>query len=399
MSKVVIIGGGVSGVVSAIYAKRKGNKVTILERNSDILKKLLMTGNGRCNYFNVDQSINHYHSNNMDIVNKIITGDNVNELLKFYDEIGIVYKIKNGYYYPYSNQAVSVKDALKSELKALNVEVICDYLVNDIKYDNNKFIINDELSCDKLIISTGSKAYPKTGSDGMGYKFLKNFSHNITKVNPALVQIKSNNKFLKDLSGVRCEAKVSLYDNDKLLKEDIGELQLTDYGLSGICVFNISYLVNKNDNDKYALVNFIPFISTKEEFINYINKRNKLVNNRTIYEVLEGILNKKIVSVILKTSNINFDVKLEDLTNKEIDKLATNIITYKFNITGTNSFDKSQVCSGGVILSEINPENMMSKIVDNLYVTGELLDVNGDCGGYNLTFAFISGYLAGSDIK
>ena len=216
MSKVIIIGGGLSGVVSAIYAKRKGNDVTILERNSDILKKLLVTGNGRCNYFNDDQDIKHYHSDNMEIVNKIITEENINELSKFYDEIGIVPKIKNSYYYPYSNQAISVKDALVNELEKLNIEIICNYLVEDIKYNGN-FIINDELISDKLIISTGSKAYPKTGSDGMGYKFLKELGHNITKINPALTALKSNNKYLKELAGVRCEAKVSLYENNKLL--------------------------------------------------------------------------------------------------------------------------------------------------------------------------------------
>lgn len=394
MSKVIVIGGGVSGVVSAIYARRKGNDVTILERNSDILKKLLITGNGRCNYFNSDQDINHYHTSDMNILKDIITEDNINELLRFYDEIGIVPKIKNGYYYPYSNQAVNVKDAFCAELKKLGVNIICDYLVNDIKY-NGKFIINDELTCDKLIVSTGSKAYPKTGSDGMGYKFLKDLGHNVTKIEPALTGIKSNNKYLKELSGVRCEVKVSLYENNILLKEDSGELQLTDYGLSGICTFNISYLVNKNNNDKYALVNFIPFIESKEEFISYIKERNK--SERTIYEFLEGILNKKLVSVILKTSNIAYDVKIDELTDKELDTLSKNIITYRFDIIGTNSFDKAQVCTGGLILSEINPNNMMSKRVENLYITGELLDVDGDCGGYNLTFAFISGFLAGSD--
>ncbi len=394
MSKIVIIGGGVSGVISAIYAKKNGNDVIILERNNDILKKLLITGSGRCNYFNDDQDVNHYHSDSMDIVKKIITKENINELLKFYDDIGIIPKIKNGYYYPYSNQAINVKDMFNAKLNSIGVKVICNYLVNDINYDG-KFIINDEIICDKLIISTGSKAYPKTGSDGMGYKFLKDLGHNITKINPALTGIVSNNKYLKELTGVRCEAKVSLYENNLLLKEDSGELQLTDYGLSGICTFNISYLVNKNDNDKYVLVNFIPFIKTKEEFISYIKEKNN--KNKNIYELLEGILNKKVINVILKTSNINYNSKLDELTTKQLDTLSKNVVTYRFDIIGTNSFDKAQVCTGGLILSEINYKNMMSRKINNLYITGELLDVDGDCGGYNLTFAFISGFLAGSD--
>ena len=396
MSKVVIVGAGVSGVICAIYAKKNGNDVTILERNNDILKKLLVTGNGRCNYFNENQDINNYHSTNMDILKKIITKENINELLKFYDQIGIIPKIKNGYYYPYSNQAISVKDALESELKYLNVNVVCNYLVSSIKNKDNKFIINNDITCDKLVISTGSKAYPKTGSDGMGYKFLKDFNHHITKIKPALVQIKSDNKYLKDLSGVRCDAKISLYENDNLLKEDIGELQLLDGYVSGICTFNISYLVREN---QYILINFMPFIKTKEELLEYICNRNKIVKSRTIKELLCGILNKKIVNVILKLSNIKNNEKLDDLSKERLDILLNNIISFKINVTGTNSFDKCQVCSGGLDLTEINYNNMMSKLVDNLYIIGEILDCDGQCGGYNLTFAFITGYLSGSDIR
>lgn len=396
MSKVVIIGGGVSGVVTAIYSGKNGNDVTILERNPDILKKLLITGNGRCNYFNSDQDINHYHSSSNNILKEIINEENINELLNFYENIGIVPKVKNGYYYPYSNQAVSIKNALKKELEYLKVDIKYNYLVEKINKRGSEFIINDDIICDNLVISTGSKAYPKTGSDGSGYILCKNFNHSISDVAPALTSIKSDDKVLKELSGVRAECRISLYENDKLLKTESGELQLLDGYISGICTFNLSYLVSNNN---YVYINFIPFISSKNEFIEYMDSKNKTIKDRTVNDLLEGILNYKIVNVILKKSNIRNNAKYDELTTKEKNTIAKNTIEFKLNVTGVNSFDKAQICKGGVLLSEININTLESKKEKNLYIVGELLDVNGDCGGYNLTFAFISGFIAGRSIK
>ena len=397
MSKVVIIGGGFSGVVSAIYAS-KNNDVTILERNEDILKKLLMTGNGRCNYFNENQNIDNYHSNNEELIKDIINENNINELLKFYQEIGIVPKIKNGYYYPFSNQALSVKNALVNKLKEANVNIITNYYVENIVKNNNKFIINNDIVCDKLIISTGSKAYPKTGSDGNGYDILKKFNLSMSNINPSLVSLVSDNKYLKELSGIRCDAKVSFYNNDKFIKSDIGELQLVDYGVSGICIFNLSYLFYKCNGKKTIKVNFIPFIDTKEELLKYLDDRNKIMNNnKKISELLNGIINTKLINVIIKNSNIN-NILYKSLDGEEKNRLCDSIFEFEFNILSTKSFDKAQVCSGGLLLSEININTMQTKKINNLYVIGELLDIDGICGGYNLTHSFISGYLAGKNI-
>ena len=397
MSKVVIIGGGFSGLVSAIYAS-KNNNITILERNEDILKKLLMTGNGRCNYFNENQNIDNYHSNNEELIKDIINENNINELLKFYQEIGIVPKIKNGYYYPFSNQALSVKNALVNKLKEANVNIITNYYVENIVKNNNKFIINNDIVCDKLIISTGSKAYPKTGSDGNGYDILKKFNLSMSNINPSLVSLVSDNKYLKELSGIRCDAKVSFYNNDKFIKSDIGELQLVDYGVSGICIFNLSYLFYKCNGKKTIKVNFIPFIDTKEELLKYLDDRNKIMNNnKKISELLNGIINTKLINVIIKNSNIN-NILYKSLDGEEKNRLCDSIFEFEFNILSTKSFDKAQVCSGGLLLSEININTMQTKKINNLYVIGELLDIDGICGGYNLTHSFISGYLAGKNI-
>ncbi|MBO5530339.1 MAG: aminoacetone oxidase family FAD-binding enzyme [Bacilli bacterium] len=390
MSKVGIIGGGYSGVISAIYAS-KNNEVTILERNNILLKKLLLTGNGRCNYFNSVMTLDKFHSNNKELIEEIITMENIEELDNFFIELGLFPKVKNGYYYPYSNQASSVKDLLLSKLKELNVNIKTEYLVEKIEKKDNKFIVNNALEFDKIIISTGGKAYPKTGSDGMGYDLLKSFGHTITKLSPSLVQITSDNKFLKELSGIRSEVNLSLFDKDKKIKEEQGELQFTDYGISGICTFNLSSYLRDGIDNKYVLVNFMP-IDIKSFTLFMEGSSN------TIFERLEGILNYKLVKVLLKLSNIKETDYWKDITSKQKEDLINNLFNYRVNITGTKSFDQSQVTAGGVVLSEINTKTMESKLVKDLYVTGEVLDLDGECGGYNLTLCFITGYIAGANI-
>ena len=397
MSKVIIVGGGFSGVISAIEAAKRYKDVTIIERNSEILKKLLMTGNGRCNYFNENQSLDNYHSYNEELIKDIINKETLDELNKFYEEIGIYPKIKNGYYYPFSNQALSVKNALVNKLKELNVNIITDYYVEDIKNENNEFIINDEIKCDKLIISTGSKAYPKTGSDGNGYNLLKKLGLKISEINPALVSLVSDDKNLKDLSGVRCDAKISFYSDDKFIKSEEGELQLTDYGISGICVFNLSHLFYRIKGKKKVLINFMPFIDNEVDLIKYLDNRNNIMNNKKVSELLNGILNNKVIKAIIKKSNIN-DISYKSLSLIEKENLCKTILNYEMDILSTKSFDKAQTCMGGVYLSEIDTHTMKVKNIDNLYITGEVLDCDGVCGGYNLTFAFITGFKAGTNI-
>ena len=396
MSKVAIMGGGFSSVISAIYAS-KTNEVIILERNEDILKKILITGNGRCNYFNDNQSIDNYNSNNIEYIKELINENNLNELKKFYNEIGIVPRIINGYYYPYSNQALSVKEALVSKLKEANVKIITNYYVESIKKDNNKFIINDDIICDKVIIATGGSSYPITGSDGNGYNLLKKFNLKVSDIHPSLTPLICDDKYLKKLSGIRSQVKVSFYNDDKLIKEEQGELQLTDYGLSGICIFNLSNLFYRYYGKKEIHINFMPFIKSKVELIKYLNDRDNLMNNKLLSELLNGILNNKLISVIIDKSNLK-DIKYKSLDDSEKDILCENIINYVMKINDTKSFNKSQVTMGGLYLDEININTMESKIIKNLYVVGELLDIDGICGGYNLTHCFITGYLAGKNI-
>ncbi len=400
--KIGIIGAGASGLLAAIFAKDENNEVIIFERNSICGKKILATGNGRCNYWNSVQELYHYESSNNELISKLINNDTAQQVLDFFNYLGIVPKIKNGYYYPFSNQANTIKNALLTELKRKNITIETDFLVKDIIYSNNKFTVisdNNKVIVDKLVLATGSYASPKSGSDGMGYTFLEKLGHSIIKPLPALVQLKTSGNFLKIWAGVRTDAKVSLYEDGEFIREEEGELQLTDYGISGICVFNLSNRVSRGlDNNKKEeiYINFLPFLEVDAN--NWFIEQTKLTS-KNIKDLLLSILNEKVVEVIIKKCKLDVNKSFIKLNKEEQDKLITYCTKFKVNIIGTKSFNEAQVCSGGVKLTEVNLNTMESKIIKNLYITGELLDITGDCGGYNLGIAWRSGIIAGNAIR
>lgn len=403
--KIVVIGGGASGLVSAIFSKTSKNEVIILERNNNCGKKVLITGNGKCNYWNSDQNINHYHSTNFECLKELFTPKINNEVLNFFEKIGIVPKIKNGYYYPTSNQATSIQTALILEAKLKGIIINNNEYVKNITKKSNKYYIETEKNnyvADKVIIATGSKAVPKTGSDGSGYDFAIKLGHSIIKPLPALVQLNGIGNYFKEWAGIKQDVKVTLIENNFKLREEYGEINLTDYGLSGICVMQLSDQVAKGldcGKDETVEINFMPWIINESDFIKWMDNRNKQVINRSVTELLDGVLNYKLVNLFIKKSKIKQDEKWENLSSNLKKILASYIICFKQKIISTNSFDKAQICSGGVPINEININTMESKISNNLYFVGEVLDVNGDCGGYNLGFAWISGIIAGKAIS
>lgn len=402
--KIVVIGGGASGIVASIFAKRNNNEVIVLEKNNKCLKKLLITGNGKCNYFNDDFSIDHYCSENIDVLSNVINGSNKKLVLDFMSSIGVVARVKNGYYYPNSNQAYSVYNALIKEALVRGVEFRNDVKVLNIVNKDNSFIIktsSGDFVCDKVIVSTGGKSYPKTGSEGDGYNFGKFLGHSIVPVYPSLVGLISDNKFIKELSGVRCDCCVSLYCDSKLIKSQVGEIQFTDYGLSGICIFNLSSFVGKlvNSHNLEVKVNFFDgIVEDFSSFVKLFDERSKLVKNRNIVELLEGYLNYKIVNILVRFCKINPDCSWDNISFEKRKVLYDSLVSFSFNIFETKGFDTAQVCVGGISLSDIDINSFESKIVSGLYFTGEVLDVAGDCGGYNLGFAFLSGMIAGKSV-
>lgn len=404
MKTIVVIGGGVAGITAAIKAKNNNNEVIVLEKNKTCLKKLLITGNGHCNYFNDDYNYKHYYSEDMDLIPNIITTESKKNLIDFYNSIGLVPKIKNGYYYPHSNQAYAVLNALLKEALVKGVKIINDAEVKNIKSEE-KFII--ETSCekyiaDKLIIATGSKAYPKTGSTGDGYLFAKNLKHTVNNVYPALVQVITDDKYLHELDGVRNDTKVTLLVDNNIIKEEIGEVQFTNYGLSGICIYNLTIELNKyleKGSDVKIRLNFFQDLNINNisDLDNFLTKQNSILKKRTIVELLEEVINYKIVNVIFKKLKLDNNVKYSNLNSNDKNKLLNELVNYDVKVIGTKDYDSSQVCSGGVSLKEINIDTFESKIVPNLYFVGEVVDITGECGGYNISFAVLSGLKAGED--
>ena len=386
--KIIIIGGGASGLLAATKLKDK-HDVTILEANTDIGKKILMTGNGKCNYWHDPINKTDYYTDNYNNLETIL--NNNQKTYNYLETLGLFPTIKNGYYYPHSNESSTVVKILKNNLN--NVNIITNCIVNDINKVNDKFIIkttnNNEYTCDKLIISTGSLAYSKLEYNYSGYNLLKKY-HTINKVLPSLVGLKSNYKHFKELDGVRVNSNISLYIDNCLIKQESGELQLTDYGISGICTFNISSLAIRNLNNKKDVKVNIDFL--QQDFIDLMDKLN---NNQSLEINLLSLLNHKIVEVIKKEIKLNYQDNWNNINNEDKLKLKEFINNLEINITGYNSYDRSQVCSGGIPLSEINPNTMESLKVKDLYILGELLDVDGICGGYNLSFAFTTGFIVG----
>ena len=390
---IIIIGAGPSGMMCAIKAKNEDNNVTIIEKNDKAGKKLLLTGSGRCNYANEVVNETYYFTENRNLVTNIINSKEINLMHAAIESIGIFPDIINGYYYPYSHNSASVNNLLFEKCKSLGINFIFNEEVNDIKKNSTGFKINNKYECEKLVIACGGKSYAKTGSDGSLYPNLENLGIKFTKMYPCLTQIKTD--IIKELSGVRLNAKVSLFDNDKLISCETGELQFIDYGVSGICVFNLSGYVKGNSNLTIK-INFLPFTDDADEFI---EERMKLLENINLINAFESIINYKVLKYIFKKTGISETARYKNLTENEKKLFKEYLTSFTLKVYGTNDYDKAQVTMGGVPLTDINVSTMESNNVKNLYLIGEILDLTGKCGGYNLMQCFITGLIAGRNIN
>lgn len=390
---IIIIGAGPSGMMCAIKAKNENNNVTIIEKNDKAGKKLLLTGSGRCNYANEIINSDCYFTENSDLIENIINPGEVDLMHAAIESIGIYPDIINGYYYPYSHNSASVNNLLIEKCKSKGINFIFNEEVNDIKKNSTGFKINNKYECEKLVIACGGKSYAKTGSDGSLYPNLENLGIKFTKMYPCLTQIKTDS--IKELSGVRLNAKVSLFDNDKLISFETGELQFIDYGISGICVFNLSGYVKGNSNLTIK-INFLPFTDDADEFI---EERMKLLEHINLINAFESIINYKVLKYIFKKTGISETARYKSLTENEKKLFKEYLTSFTLKVYGTNDYDKAQVTMGGVPLTDINISTMESNNVKNLYLIGEILDLTGKCGGYNLMQCFITGLIAGRNIN
>lgn len=399
--RVIIIGGGASGLVAGIAAARQGAEAVILEHMDRVGKKILSTGNGRCNMTNLAMDESCYRCSRPDFPMKVIDRFSVWDTLTFFDELGIMAKSKNGYIYPNSEQAAAVLDALRLEVERLGVRVVTGCHVRRLrKKKNGRFLAETDQGSfdgDALILAAGSKAAPVTGSDGSGYELAAGFGHRVIRPLPALVQLRCSGKYFKQLAGVRCEAKVTLQSEGKILAEDHGEVQLTDYGISGIPTFQVSRFASTALAEKksvHALLDFLPQ-KTMKETKEFIRRRADSMRQRSVNDFLTGVLHKKLAAVLLKLSGISAELTVGEVRKEQWERLAVRLKAFDAEVTATNSFEQAQVCCGGVDTAQVHSDTLESKLVPELYLVGELLDVDGICGGYNLQWAWSTGMLAG----
>ena len=402
MRHVAVIGGGAAGMMAAITSAREGARVTILEHKERIGKKILSTGNGRCNFTNTYQTPACYRSDNRDFAWNIIQKFNVEKTISFFKELGIYPKDRNGYLYPYSDQAAAILEVLQIEVAKLDICVMTEINVLDIQPVKKGIRITTDkktITADSVILACGSKAAPVTGSDGSGYQLAKLLGHRIVPVLPALVQLRCAEKFYKSISGVRVQGSVEIYADDIFLESDTGEIQLTNYGISGIPVFQVSRYAAKALYKKQsvtAVLNFMPDMN-KDEFLLFLQERITLCPYKTLDEFFTGVFPKKLCELWIRLSRLPKEMRVSDLSGEQLEKLVLLIQHLRTYITETNSFEQAQICCGGVDTTEINPDTLESNYVPGIYFAGELLDVDGICGGYNLQWAWSSGFVAGKE--
>ena len=402
MLTIAIIGGGASGMAAAIASKRQNAKanVIIFEHKDIPGKKILSTGNGRCNLTNEYMETSCFRSDCPEKLAPVLERFGANDTIRFFEDLGILTKSRNGYIYPRSDQASAVLDVLRMELKKLGIEVILNTHVKDIASTKKGFRIftdNKNYLANKVILSTGSKAAKVLGSDGSGYNLAKTFGHKLVPVVPALVQLKVKDFPFAKASGVRADACVKAIIDGQETASDTGELQITAYGISGLPVFQISrYIARALYEKKKALVcvDFIPQME-KDELFSFFQNRKVLMKHVDAGEFLIGIFNQKLIPRLLELSGIRMNTKVDTLTIEQLKKLAKQCKETMLTITDTNGFDNAQICAGGVSLDDINIDTMESYNQKGLYIIGELLDADGICGGYNLQWAWATGMIAG----
>ncbi len=458
---VIIVGAGASGLMAAITAARQGSSVLVIERKEKESKKILATGNGKCNFTNIVQKPECYRSDDSAFAMKVLSCFDVSKTLHFFEELGIYPKERGGYFYPNSEQAASVVQVLLMECDRLNVHfnyeesvieimkpnytVVTERIIKDennkkIDHKNNaldyknKAVDNKNNAADlknkpvdyknkaadlknntdkqnaevmkqtyygkNLILAAGGCASPQLGSDGSGYKLAKSLGHTIIKPLPALVQLKSPDKYCKTVSGVRTVARVTAFADNKQIAGEEGEILFTDYGISGIPIMQISRYVSKALDQGLRIqlgLDYLPELS-KETLITMLRQRLQRNPEKSIEEMMVGLLNHKLSYIIINEMKIDPYKRAKQISENEIELLVNQTKSFRMVISDTNSFENAQVCAGGVNTKEIDDKSMESKLSKNLYLVGELVDVDGTCGGYNLQWAWSSGYLAGISV-
>ena len=412
--KVIVAGGGASGLVAAVTAAENGARVTVLEHKDRVGKKILMTGNGKCNLTNMSDVHGKYYSSDTASLEQIydtLVRFDAQETRKFFQRLGLYTKEKrDGGVYPVSEQASIVLNVLRSACGRLGVTIRTDCALTAVLPKKNGGIARvmqegrnaQEIAYDRLILATGGKAAPVSGSDGSGYALAKSLGHRIIEPLPALVQLRCEGGFFKALSGVRAQGTVRLLIDGTEIAAETGELQLTDYGISVIPVFQLSRLASRALYDGKrceASLDFISYIFgsnalDSRKIDSKIEENMNFFPDKTVEEYLSGLVHKKIAAVVCKQNGIAAGVTIRQAGEEKVRRCIKLLSDFRVRVAAPKSFDSAQVCCGGVALQEVD-EHFMSRRCHGLYLAGELLDCDGICGGFNLQWAWATGHIAG----
>lgn len=392
---IIIIGAGASGIVTAINAKNENNKVILLEKNDRIGKKLLATGNGRCNYTNMNLTEKNYSS--PDFVKRTLEEFTNEDLINYFKILGLESTRDGERVYPISLKANSVLNILIYWLEKKGIEIKTNTKVKEIKKKKKGYelITNEEtIKADVVVVAFGGKAMPASGSDGVSFEILKKMGIRVTDLKPALTQLKLDSKYLKHLSGTKVLGRARLLKDEKLVDEREGEILFTNYGISGPPILDMSVNISDNNVIEVPLIN-----NLNEDSIDMLYNRYYMFPDFSLEEFLLGIVDKKFIHYIVDSLNMDKNIAMNMIPVGDFEKIVGLLLKSRFRVIGNTGFKNAQVTRGGVSLDEVNPENYESKKFKDLYIIGEALDIDGDCGGYNLHFAFGCGYRLGKILR
>lgn len=388
---IIIIGAGPAGMVAAINAKNENNNVILIEKNDRVGKKLLATGNGRCNYTNLNLSEDNYSSPSF--VKKTIDEFSNEDLINYFSLLGLESTTDGNRVYPITLKANSVLNILIYWLDKKGIDIRSNTEVKEIKKNKNGFDVitsHDKIEADIVIAAFGAKSMPASGSDGKSFEILKKLGLKITELKPALTQVKLESKYLKHLSGTKVLGKAKLFKKNKEIDERNGEILFTNYGISGPPILDLSVNISEDNFIEVPLIN-----NVDENTVDKLYSRYYMLEDFSLEEYLMGIVDKNFIHYIIDYLNLDKNTAMNMISMADFQKIIEILLKSKFKVIGTTGFKNSQVTRGGVDLSEVNNWDYSSKKFNNLYIIGEALNIDGDCGGYNLHFAFASGYRLG----
>ena len=385
---IIIIGAGASGIVTAINAKNKNNRVRLLEKNDRIGKKLLATGNGRCNYTNMNLSEKNYSS--PDFVKRTLEDFSNEDLINYFKILGLESTLDGNRVYPISLKANSVLNILIYWLDKKGIEVKTKKTKKGYEVITNE----ETLRADVVVAAFGGKAMPASGSDGVSFEILKKMGIRVTDLKPALTQLKLDSKYLKHLSGTKVIGRARLLRDEKVIDEREGEILFTNYGISGPPILDMSVNTKEGDVIEVPLIN-----NLKKDSIDMVYNRYYMFPDFSLEEFLMGLVDKKFIHYIVDSLDMDKNTAMNMISMGDFEKIIGLLLKSRFKVTGNTGFKNAQVTRGGVSLDEVSPENYEAKKYKDLYIIGEALDIDGDCGGYNLHFAFGCGYRLGKILR